>query len=261
MWKLSRYVFVASLLGLSLAACDTGVGAGVAPGNTRIVFKAGTLPAATMAPDTGTTIQWDGGDQVRWSHDVIPLDAVSSIKVTLAAIQVLQTQQDSAAQDSTAQDSTGSLGWGGDHWGGYQSRWVTVDVPVGTSVDLMNLPSDGMTVANANLSAGTYGQIRMLFTEATITLSKDVTLPDSTVISAGTYPLQIGRNSSWLYVQVTPFTVTQGQADVVVTFDPAASVRSIIVLNDGTLVMPPVVRASCNRSEASDSTQTGTGGS
>jgi hypothetical protein len=253
MLKYSRYVIVASLLGLTLAACDTGVGTGAASGNTRIVFKAATLPSATAIPDSGMTIQWDG--DVRWSHDVIPLDAVSSIKVTLAAIQVLQTQQ-----DTTAQDSTGSLGWGGDHWGGFHSRWVTVDVPVGTSVDLMNLPTDGMTVANANLPAGTYGQIRMLFTQATITLSRDVTLPDSTVISAGTYPLQIGRASSWLYVQVNPFTVTQDQADVVVTFDPAASVRAIIVLSDGTLVMPPVVRASCDRGEASDSTQTGGSG-
>lgn len=259
MLKYSRYVMVASLLGLSLAACDTGVGSGGPSGNTRIVFKSATLPSATAVPDSGLTIQW-GDHDVRFSHDVIPLDAVDSVKVTLAAIQVMQFSQDTMSQDTAGQDSTSSTGYGGDHFGMYPSRWVTIDVPVGTTIDLMNLPTDGMTVANANLDPGTYGQVRMLFTTATITLGKDVTLPDSTVIAAGTYPLQIGRNSTWLYVQVAPFTVAKDQADVVVTFDPAASVRAIIVLNDGTLVMPPVVSASCNRSEASDSTQTGSGG-
>ncbi len=259
MSKFSRYFLVASVLGLSLAACDTGVGAGASSGNTRIVFKSAALPSATAVPDSGLTIQW-GDHDVRYSHNAIPLDAVDSVKVTLAAIQVMQFSQDSMAQDTTGQDSTGSTGYEGDHFGMFQGRWVTIDVPVGTTIDLMHLPTDGMTVANTDLQPGTYGQVRMLFTQATITLGKDVTLPDSTVIAAGTYPLEIGRNSSWLYVQVSPFTVAQGQADVVVTFDPAASVRAIIVLNDGTLVMPPVVRASCNRSEASDSTQTGGSG-
>lgn len=259
MLKYSRYVIVASLLGLTLAACGTGTGPGAASGNTRIVFKSATLPSATAVPDSGLTIQW-GDRDVRYSSNVIPLDAVDSIKVTLAAIQVMQFSQDTAVQDTAGQDSTSSAGFWGGHFGMFQSRWVTIDVPVGTTIDLLHLPADGMTVANADLQPGTYGQVRLLFTQATITLGKDVTLPDSSVIAAGTYPLQIGRNSTWLYVQVSPFTVAQGQADVVVTFDPAASVRAIIVLNDGTLVMPPVVRATCNRSEASDSTSTGGSG-
>jgi len=253
MSKCSRYLLIASFLGLSLTACDTGAGPQVPSANTRILFKADALPVATAIPNGGATILADMGDAEGWSRNVVSLDAVSSINVTLAAIQVLRTESDTMEADTLDQDTMNDDSAGvmndGEHGWEQRGGWVTVDVPTGTSVDLMNLPAAGMTVTDANLQPGTYRGLRMLFTDATITLSKDVTLPDSSVVSAGTYPLQIGGRNGWLSVQVTPFTVAQGQTDVVVTFDPAASVRAIIVRHDGTFFMPPVVRASGEHGE------------
>lgn len=227
----TRYALMTSVLGLSLAACADGVGpaGGV---DSQVLLVPAAAPVAAVAPTPGPTILGMGpGDGTGPIHDVIPLDAVTSIDVALTGIQVKQWRR-----------TFGTAGMGGP--AGAPSGWTTIDVQDGTSVDLMNLPTEGLTVAAGALEPGTYGQVRLLFSDAQITLGQDVTLPDSTVMAAGTYPLRIGGiNGDWFYVQTAQFTVTQDQADVVVEFDPAASVRAIVVLDDGTLLMPPVLRA------------------
>jgi hypothetical protein len=223
----TRYSLLVSLLGLSLAACADGVGPASQTYSQVLLVPTVSANAAAI-PAPGPTILGAGpGDGTGPIHDVIPLDAVASIDVTLTGVEVKQWRR-----------AAGTAGMGGP--AGAPSGWTTVDVPEGTHVDLMNLPAAGLTIAGGALDPGTYARVRMLFSDAQITLSEDVTLPDSTVIAAGTYPLQIG---DWFYIQTTQFTVTEDQADVVIEFDPSASVRAIVVLDDGTLVMPPVLRA------------------
>lgn len=228
----TRYsLLIVSLLGLSLAACSDGLGP-VGETNSQVLLVPAVSSVSAAIPVADFTITGTGpGDGTGPIHDVIPLEAVSSIDVALTGVEVKQWRR-----------AFGSAGMGGP--GGSPSGWITVDVPEGTTIDLMALPSEGLTIAAGALEPGTYRQVRLLFSDAQITLSQDVTLPDSTVIAAGTYPLQIGGvDKDWFYIQTSQFEVTQDQADVVVEFDPEASVRAIVVLDDGTLVMPPVLRA------------------
>ncbi|MEJ2678875.1 MAG: DUF4382 domain-containing protein [Gemmatimonadota bacterium] len=227
----TRYSLLVSVLGLSLAACSDGMGP-VRQTNSQVLLVPAVSADAAVLPASGTTITGVGpGDGTGPIHDVIPLAAVASIDVTLTGVQVKQWRR-----------TFGGGGTGGP--AGAPSGWTTVDVPDSPIIDLMNLPADGLTIAAGALEPGSYRQVRLLFSDAQITLSEDVTLPDSTVIAAGTYPLQVGGvDHDWFYVQTAQFTVTEDQADVIIEFDPAASVRAIVVLDDGTLVMPPVLRA------------------
>ncbi len=243
MWKHTRFP-LAVLAMLSLAACDDGVGtASDAP--TQILFAGAPAGSETAVLSDGALLQvgpahlGEGpGGGTGPVHELVTPDVVSSVVVVLTGIE--------ARLDARRM---GGHGAGGPHFTG--AAWVTVDVGEGVELDLMSLPVDGMPVAVDELELGTYGHVRLLFQDVTITFAEDVVIEDEetgetwTFLTGETYPLQVGGGEvDWIFVPTADFTVTEEDgADVVVEFDVDASIRGIAVLDDGTLVMPPIVRA------------------
>lgn len=239
MLKRTRFPLVALTVVLSLAACEDGVG--TADGATQVLLASAAPASASQVPsvgELGTLHNGPGhgrmgpGDGSGPIHDLVPVEAVASVVVTLTGVEARLLRRGMGP-------TFGSEGW------------VTLEVPEGTTLDLLSLPADGLPVAAGDLEPGTYGHVRLLFSDATITFNEDVVIADSAtadtlVFEAGTaYPLTIGRGSAdWILVPTAEFTVTEEEGvDVVIEFDPEASIRGIAVLDDGTLVMPPVLRA------------------
>lgn len=229
----ARFPLLAAALVLSLAACEDG--AGPAGGTSQVVLTSAT-PTLAVAPAPGVAVTLGGmmgpGDGSGPIHDQIPLEAVASITVDLTGVEAKLLGQGMGPTFGPA-------------------GWVTLEVAEGTTLDLLSLPEEGLPVATGDLEPGTYGMVRLLFSEATITFNQQIVLADSVtadtlVFEAETpYPLAIGLgDADWILVPTAEFTVSDVEgADVVIEFDPDASVRGIAVTDDGTLVMPPVLRA------------------
>lgn len=228
----ARFPLLAAALVLSLAACEDGAGPA---GGTSQVLLTSAAPALALMPAPGELVTLGGmgpGDGSGPIHDRIPLDAVASVTVDVTGVEARLLGRHMGA----------TFGPNG---------WVTLEVPAGTTLDLLSLPEEGLPVAAGDLEAGTYGMVRLLFSDATITFNQQVVIADSLsadtlVFEAGTpYPLAIGLgDADWVMVPTAEFTVSDVEgADLVIEFDPEASIRGIAVTDDGTLVMPPVLRA------------------
>lgn len=232
MTKHARFPLLAAALVLSLAACEDG--AGPAGGTTQVLLTSAAPALAVAAPGDAVTLggMMGPGDGSGPIHDRIPLEAVASITVDVNGV-------DAKLLGRNMGPASGPNGW------------VTLDVPEGTTLDLMSLPEEGLPLATGDLEPGTYGMVRLLFTEATVTLNQQVVIADSLTADTLTfeadtpYPLAIGLgDADWIMVPTAEFTVGEVEgADVVIAFDPEASIRGIAVTDDGTLVMPPVLRA------------------
>lgn len=178
---------------------------------------------------------------------VVSASQVSSVEVTIQRVEVGRVGADTAASDTASDD------------GG----WVELQVEGGSqTVDLVGLPSsdEGVAVASAELDPGDYENVRLFFSEATVTFSEEVTFPGGggggqggpggQTYGAGTaHELFVPSGAeTGLEVPTASFTVDgETGATVNVLADTDASIGNIVVTGNG-LLMTPVLTARAEES-------------
>lgn len=212
--KLSLPVLAGALL---LGGCESLVGSNQGD-ETRIVLTRSGSASASLAPAFYAA--------VASAMPPVTLDKVASIDITLTQVQALPQGEDEEAE-------TGG--------------WVTLDLTAPATVNFLSLPTDaatgGLEIARGDLPAGTYGNLRLLYSAATITFKEPVT------VGRVTYPaneaIQLTIPSGKIKVPTASFTVTaESGTTIKVVFDAAASVRKIIATGADKIIMPPVLTAS-----------------
>jgi hypothetical protein len=161
------------LLVALLASCGDGTGpAGSGSAQVTMSRSGGSASGAVQVDASLSPPEARAG--------VVSASQVASVEVTIQRVEVLRAEADTAGADSA------SAGSGG---------WVTLQVEGGSqTVDLLGLPSsgDGVTVASGELDPGDYGNVRLFFSEATVTFSEDVTFPGGGQGQAGGQSYEAG---------------------------------------------------------------------
>lgn len=217
--SISRNSALALALVMSVAACDSAIG----PANeSSIILSRG---GSSSALSTSVLASFSGDA----SFASVPLGSVSSIKVRITGVQALPASQDE----------------------GEEGAWVSLDVNAGSEIDLMALSESGVEIASGELAAGTYGNLRLMVDNASITFNAPVTVgggPAARSYEAGqAYPLRIpSAAQTGIKVPTASFVVTETVGDVVkVVFDAGASVQAIQAIPTGVM-MSPVLTARKN---------------
>jgi hypothetical protein len=205
----AKYAVLALALAFPLTACEDVTGPG-----------AGSLSVRLSRDDAGPTAALVAADLVQASMGVVALDAVQSIDVTIAAIQVQPEGADGAS-----------------------GPWVTLDLATPTSVNLLALPTEdgtGLLVATDQVEAGAYGHLRLLFSNATITFSQDVILGATTYTAGTEYALIIPSGAqTGIKLELGGIEVPEGgAAEVELVFDAALSVGNVLATGAGIQMTP-----------------------
>lgn len=201
---------------LVLGGCESVVGSNQGD-ETRVVLTRGGSSSASLAPAFYAAVA-----------SALPpatLDKVESIDITLTQVQVLPQGGDEEAE-------TGG--------------WVTLDLTGPTAVNFLALPTDaatgGLEVARGELPEGTYGNLRLLYSAATITFKEPVTVGQTTY-PAGE-PLELTIPSGKIKVPAASFTVAAETGTTIkVVFDADTSVRNIVATGANKIIMTPVIGA------------------
>jgi hypothetical protein len=205
----AKYSVLALGLALPLTACKDITG----PGE-------GSLVVRMRRADAGPAAALIAADLVHASMGPVALETIQSVDVTISAIQV---------QPEGADDDGGP--------------WITLALTAPTSVDLLALPTEGGTgllVASDEVEAGKYGHLRLLFNDAAITFSQDVTFGETTYTAGTAYPLTIPSGAqTGIKVELGGIEVPEGgAAEVELVFDAALSVGNVLVTGAGILMTP-----------------------
>lgn len=153
----------------------------------------------------------------------LSLEMVDSINVTITEVRVLPLGDDESEE--------------GD--------WISLPVVGGGEIDLMHLPGQGepgIVVATGTLTAGRYGNVRLFFSEATITLNVEATIGSQVFEPDTSHPLTIPSGlQTGIKVPTGRFDVPAGGSDeVTIMFHDSASVRTVTLTGTG-LQMNPVL--------------------
>lgn len=214
--KLSLPVLAGALL---LGGCESLVGSNQGD-ETRIVLTRSGSASASLAPAFYAA--------VASAMPPVALDQIASIDITLTKVQALPQGGDEDAEDA---------------------GWVTLDLTAPATVNFLSLPTDaatgGLEIARGDLPEGTYGNLRLLYSAATITFKEPVTVGRVTYPANEAIPLTIpSGKESGIKVPTASFTVTaESGTTIKVVFDAAASVRKIIATGADKIIMPPVLTA------------------
>ena len=197
---------------LPLTACDDALG----PDQGRLSVRMSRADGATAAAAVVAA------DLVQATMGPVALEAVASIDVTITAVQVQREGEDEG-----------------------NGPWVTLDLVAPATVNLLALPTDGgegLLVATDEVDAGRYAHLRLLFSDASITLAQDVTLGAITFTAGTAYELNIPSGAqTGIKVQLGGIEVPDGgAAEVELLFDAATSVGNVLVTGSG-LQMTPVM--------------------
>lgn len=263
----------AALLGAA-AACSsdrsaiggaTGPGSplvGGAPVAMRIASVSGTTGAGTaVAADNGGFGGWawgqgdlGDGDGHHWHGWTgwVRRSLVDSLIVTVSKVEVLAAIPDTEnAADSAADSAQAANGHGDDDHDDFEEHefgWDTLAIVGSGHLDLAHLPdsaSAGLTVASGTLAAGTYRHVRLFITGPMIYFDSLIVTPAGDSLQPGVgYPVTFpSADSTGAAIKTDEsFTVPTGGGNVQLYFDPDDTIRHILVLNDSTIVVPPVVR-------------------
>lgn len=212
---------LAALTALGFLACGEA-GVGPSDANTRVVLSEGEVASASVTADARTTdpayaTQADGAGAT------VSLDQVASITVDIDRIEVLKVD--------------GEDGEGDD--------WFSLDVDK-KNVDLLQLTSQGITVARGDLPEGDYRNVRFFLSNETITFSEDVTLGNENTgmtFEGGTeHDLIIpSADETGLKVPTATFSVEgePGEDEMIeIVFDAGESVQTIVLTARGILMNP-----------------------
>jgi hypothetical protein len=219
---LHRSTRALALLGallLPLAACDDATGPA---GQTEVLLSQGTTAAASLS---STLLAENFAAPVSLSQ-------VASIEVVITGVQVLPAEEVEDESEDDADDGA----------------WIPLALVgaegQGVRVDLLQLPtSSAVTLATAELEAGSYENLRLFVSDATITFREPVTVGRREYPANQPLPLFIpSAEQSGIKLPQASFTVpAEGGEQVVVQFNAAASVRGINATGEGTVLLNPVL--------------------
>lgn len=211
-------------------------------GTNRLVWKLGVAVAAfglvacgdsTGPAGTGqlsVSLQESGSGSsaimasVSWSETSsaeISLSSVSSVEITLDRVEALPAGQP---------DSEGA--------------WVSLGVDGEVTVDLMDLAAHGpITLADGTVPAGLYTNVRLFFSEASITTSEEITLEGGGTVPPGTYDLFIPSGmETGVKIALGAVTVLEDENEVVVLeIDTEGSVQTVVYNEPQGFIMNSVL--------------------
>lgn len=203
-------VIVLSLVGTALTACSSSVGPD-RDGITRIVL--GQRTAASSSVIVADVV-------AAASSGAVSLDDVVSIVVMITGVQAIRRGVDDTEE------------------GG----WVDLELSAAAQnpIDLLSLPGSGIEIAANQLAAGEYGNVRIRFSETTITLNNNVSVgPRSFAAAESPHPLFIPSGAqTGIKIPTANFVVEGGSETVVIEFDPDLSVGTIAATGRGLLMTP-----------------------
>ena len=190
-------VAAAVLAGVGLAACGDAAGPG-GTGEMAVVLQASEGSSALQASVAGAESSGD-----------VPLDAVTSVEITLERVEALPVGGN--------QDENGA--------------WVSLSVEAdpGPTVELMDLSaSGGLTVARGEVPAGSYTNVRLFFSDASITTDEAITV-DGATVDAGTHPLLIPSGMhTGVKIPLAGFELGEGESEsVVLELDTSGSIQTV----------------------------------
>lgn len=208
------YTLAAFLATTALVGCDNILGP---DGQTRILFSQGSSAGASLSVSPG-----DAGDVATGkSYGTAVLALVDKLEVTITAVQ---------AQPARYIDMPES-----------EQHWETLTLADPVTVDLLGLPTseNGLEVISGDLAPGAYVRLRLLVSEAALTLRAPLTIGKETFEAAE--PIEIDIPDAWVRVPGAFFTVTEEGATVSVEFDPSVSLGQL-TMREGRLRLTPVIR-------------------
>lgn len=207
--RLTRTLGVAAAF--ALAACGDGTG----PNGT------GQMSVSLQESGTGSSAVMASVSSSESSSSAISLSSVSSVDIKLDRVEALPA----ARPDE-------------------EGAWVSLEVDGDVYVDLMDLGANGpITLADGTVPAGRYTNVRLYFSEASITTSEEITLEGGGTVAAGTYDLFIPSGmETGVKVVLGSVTVLEDETEtVVLEIDTEASVQSVVYNEPEGFIMNSVL--------------------
>lgn len=210
--------FATLLLATSLIACgDDGVSPGEGDAGTLQLRLSQSAAAASFSPD----IQVAQGTVVRSNID--------EVRVSLTEISALRVDGDENDE----------------------SAWVRFPIVPSVSLDLMDLPTsvdNALTLPVGELPAGTYKNLRLHVTDATISFSQAVEVGQRTWAAGEAHPLRIpGSDATKIKIPTASFVVVADDAsEVDLVLQVGTSVQTIAA-TPNFILMAPVLLANNRR--------------
>jgi len=129
-------------------------------------------------------------------------------------------------------------------WGSRARHWFSLDVVGNGHIDLLHLPTGGLTLASGAVPAGDYRHARLIISDATIWFNTTVLTNDSVPLLPDTgYTVSLPHRRGGVMGIMTNsgFTIPDGGGNVQLLFDPEATIGHVIALDSGKVVMRPVL--------------------
>ena len=133
-------------------------------------------------------------------------------------------------------------------WGSHANQWYTLDVTGNGHLNLLALPTDtsaGIILASGTLPVGQYGAARLLITSAKIYFDSTWTSPQGFTFQANTaYDVTLpsrGAGRPQGIMTKAGFTLTSSGSDVVLVFDPEATLGGAVVTGTGQIIIRPTL--------------------
>lgn len=131
-------------------------------------------------------------------------------------------------------------------WGSRQRHWYSLDVVGSGHLNLLALPIDtasGLVLASGTLPVGEYGAARLILSSAKIYFDTTIsTAAGFTFLPNVAYDVTLpSRDSTKGIMTKAGFTLSAGGANVVLTFDPGATLRGAVVTGTGEIIIRPTL--------------------
>ncbi len=252
MRKLSGQGLAAVAVAAVLAGCSDTAGvdtAGDVPtAEATVILQTGAaqpVVEAVLASLSSPDGPWGNGDL----GDHITPDQVESLVLVVEHVEVLPTEQ---LQEKLQQrhrwrgaNESQNQGTRGFHNCQSHDDWYVLDVVGDGAVDLMDLPTeaaDGLVLAAGEIPAGEYSHARLFVSMATIRFNVTIERPSGVVFEQGVdYEVYIPSADESGIKTHAGFTVAAGVVEVMLVFDPDATLRHVVVTEEGTIIVPPVL--------------------
>jgi hypothetical protein len=131
-------------------------------------------------------------------------------------------------------------------WGSERNQWYTLDVSGSGHLNLLALPTDtanGLVLASGTLPVGEYGAARLIVSSAKIYFDTTITTAAGfTFLPNTAYTVTLpSRDNTQGIMTKAGFTLSASGADVVLTFDPNATIGGAVVTGTGDIIIRPTL--------------------